>query len=82
MKKRELDDWYWYINFPAVKAVLFPIEATQVYILLKIQFFFYIERGYLKSLDECRSFIDKHLGLSDEYADFMARCGWETCGHF
>ena len=28
---------------------------------------------------ECREYIDKELGLREDYADYMARCFWEVC---
>ena len=38
-----------------------------------------IERLALKNVGECREFINEKLGLREDYADYMARCFWESC---
>ena len=81
-KQNKREDWYWNTNFPAEKAVLYPLESKQVRALRQFNYFWYIEGGSAKSLEECRKFIDENLGLRDDYADFMARCGWEACSPY
>lgn len=78
-KQNKRDDWYWNVNFPGVKAILFPLEAKQIQALNQLNYFWYIESGVAKSIEDCRKFIDDNLGLRDDYADFMARCGWGAC---
>ena len=81
-KQNERDDWYWNTNFPEVKAILFPLEAKQIIALRQLNYFRYIESGTAKTIADCRKFIDENLGLRDDYADFMARCGWEACSPY
>lgn len=81
-KQNKRDDWYWNTNFPGVKAILFPLEAKQIRALNQFNYFWHIESGAAKSIADCRKFIDENLGLRDDYADFMARCGWEACSPY
>lgn len=81
-KQNKRDDWYWNTNFPGVKAILFPLEAKQIRALNQFNYFWYVESGAAKSITDCRKFIDENLGLRDDYADFMARCGWEACSPY
>lgn len=81
-KQNKRDDWYWNTNFPGVKAILFPLEAKQIRALRQFNYFWYIESGTARTIADCRKFIDENLGLRDDYADFMARCGWEACSPY
>lgn len=72
------DDWYWEINFLSCKAILYPIQAKQMNILRRMHFFEEVERYAIKSVEECRKYIDENIGLREDYADFMARCAWEV----
>ena len=81
-KQNKRDDWYWNTNFPGVKAILFPLEAKQIRALNQFNYFWHVESGAAKSIADCRKFIDENLGLRDDYADFMARCGWEACSPY
>lgn len=81
-KQNNREDWYWNVHFPYVKAILFPLEANQIRALRQLNYFWHIERGDAKTLADCRKFIDENLGLRDDYADFMARCGWEICSPY
>lgn len=81
-KQNKRDDWYWNTNFPGVKAILFPLEAKQIRALNQFNYFWHVESGAAKSIADCRKFIDENLGLRDDYADFMARCGWEVCSPY
>ena len=60
-------------------AILYRLEYNQVRCLMKLGFFHEIRYMSIKSREECRRFIDSELGLKDEYAEFMACCGWEVC---
>lgn len=81
-KQNKRDDWYWNVNFPGVKAILFPLEAKQIRALNQFNYFWYVESGAAKSIADCKKFIDENLGLRDDYAEFMARCGWEACSPY
>lgn len=81
-KKNDREDWYWNTNFPGVKAILFPLEAKQIRALRQFNYFWHIESGAAKSIADCKKFIDENLGLRDDYAEFMARCGWEACSPY
>lgn len=77
--KNDREDWYWETNFPSCKAMLYPLESKQANVLRKMGFFRSVAGRQLKSLEECRCYIDENLGLRDDYADYMARCAWEIC---
>lgn len=77
--KNDREDWYWNTNFPACKAMLYPLQATQASVLRKMGMCWQVERLSLKNIEECRDYIDKKLGLREDYADYMARCFWEIC---
>ena len=63
-------------------AIPFPLEAKHIRALNQLNYFWHIESGAAKSIADCRKFIDENLGLRDDYADFMARCGWEACSPY
>ena len=77
--KNDREDWYWETNFPSCKAILYPLESKQANVLRKMGLFRSVAGRQLKSLEECRRYIDENLGLRDDYADYMARCAWEAC---
>lgn len=77
--KNDREDWYWNINFPSCKAMLYPLQARQASILRKMGLCGRIERLALKNVEECREYIDREIGLREDYADYMARCFWEAC---
>ena len=77
--ENDREDWYWNTNFPACKAMLYPLQARQASILRKMGLCSQIERLSIKNFNECRTYIDTEVGLREDYADYMARCFWETC---
>lgn len=77
--QNDREDWYWETNFPACKAVLYPLQSNQMNVLRRMRFFAQVENRGIKSLKECREYIDEKLGLREDYADYMARCAWEVC---
>ena len=75
------DNWHWEWQL-GKKAVLFSIEVNQVRCLHELRLFRNIDWGFITSQDDCKKFIDEKLGLKEEYAQFMARCAWESCNPF
>ncbi|MCR5686090.1 MAG: hypothetical protein K6G81_11880 [Lachnospiraceae bacterium] len=75
-----IEDKYWNDKLEAY-APLFPREVNQAKSLHAIRFISKIERNRLDgiySVDECKQFIDRELGLKDEYAAFMAKAFWDV----
>lgn len=59
-------------------AVLYPLEYQQLVLLFETDLRWNIIRGEIKSVAECRQYIDQNVGFKEEYADFLAQCFFEA----
>ena len=59
-------------------SILYPLESQQLKLLFETDLRWEIRRGEIKSLEECRQYIDQKVGFKEAYTDFLAQCYLEA----
>lgn len=78
-KDEESEEYdFWKYKFCNRYAPAFPLQCSQIYILMKMKLIWNIELMFITSLEEVREYIDDNIGFKGEYTNYLAEVVWEV----